>query len=132
MSEGEDAFIERLISYWQYLEEERWEQDWNLTTVLTALHAVPDLDWVYCLGFSSFSPRDQLRVKALKFFRTIAEASPEDLDICLQECRAILSDPLCSEALPSKDIRKMIALAVAAFETKLLRLVPGGASQSAE
>ncbi|MBX3735611.1 MAG: hypothetical protein KF715_02890 [Candidatus Didemnitutus sp.] len=124
MSPGEDAFIERLISYWRYLEEERWEEDWNLTKAIKALHAVPAMDWVYGLGFSSFSPRDQLRVKALKFFQAAKECGPDNWDYCAQECRDILSDPLCSEALPPDDIRKVIELAVAAYEQELFDLLP--------
>lgn len=106
-TEEPDTITGLLLSFWQHLDKERHNENLNLTRVLNALRAVPVMDWVYGFGYSSLEARDQLRVRAQKFFVVFPQFDADDKYICLEECREILSNPLCSEVLHPDEIARM-------------------------
>ena len=106
MSSADDPFTDRLLSYWQYLREVYWEQDWDLTKVLNEFRAVPTMDWVYGMGYSSLDERGQLRVRALNLINTVSThddwRSNWRLHIIFSgEALEIVNDPLFPTAFAS-------------------------------
>jgi hypothetical protein len=107
-----EIFTDKLVSFREYLNETRPDEDWNLTKVMTELHAVPTDDWIYGLGYSRLGERDQLRVRSLKLFQSVSESGTDWSDsywcrlMFDDEANKILSNPLCSDALSPDEIAR--------------------------
>jgi hypothetical protein len=103
--DDEDTFTGLLLSFWEYLDEVYWEDEWDLTKVLNKLHAVPTMDWVYGMGYSSLGEQDQLRVRAMNLSYRVSASDPDwGSDPCFrlmfgEEAREILTAPRCSNVL---------------------------------